>query len=119
VLSIVVNAPDIDYTLMPLGSVSNTKLSHLSLEDARIENPYPAAAFLSEIFPKVRTISSWSTHVASVSQRDAKKYKDRWDMVASLVETFAKVRQQERSNTEGRVTWDKLTRQCQHGDSGH
>lgn len=102
-LSIVINAPDIDYTLMPLGSVSNSKLSHLSLGDARIENPYPVAAFLSDIFPKVRTISSWSTHDTLVSQRDAKKYQDRWNIVAGLVETFAKVRQQERTNMQERV----------------
>jgi hypothetical protein len=99
-LDIVIDASVVEHTLdlAPTG-VRNTNISRLDLADSVIQDEHSVAVFLSDVLPNVKNIHSWhdaAAHNASVSLTEAKKYKDRWNMVASLIETFAKVREQER-----------------------
>jgi hypothetical protein len=100
VLNIVVDASSVDYTLdMRTTGVSNTRIFSLRLGDSVIQSAHSVAAFLSDVLPNVRVISSWgevAARRASVSLEDARKYQSRWQKVAALVETMAKVREQER-----------------------
>ncbi|KIM84066.1 hypothetical protein PILCRDRAFT_6373, partial [Piloderma croceum F 1598] len=99
-LGIVIDASVVEHTLdSPPTGVRNTKISRLDLADSVIQDEHSVAAFLSDVLPNVETIDSWqdsAAHNASVSLAKAKKYKDRWNTVAGLIKTFAKVREQER-----------------------
>jgi hypothetical protein len=106
-LNIVINASTVDYTLdMPPTGLSNTKITQLFLADSVIQNAHSVAAFLSDVLPNVRQIHSWNETVArnaSVSPAGAKKYRVRWLEVATLIETIAKVRKQERSSVREHI----------------
>jgi hypothetical protein len=98
--NIVINASVVEHMLdlLPAG-VRNTKISSLSLADSVIQDEHSVAAFLSDVLPNVKKIDSWhgaAAHNASVSRAEAKEYRDRWNMVAALIGTFSKVREQER-----------------------
>jgi hypothetical protein len=69
------------------------------LADSVIYNAYPVAAFLSDVFPNLRKIDSWSDAAArnaSVSMADGEKYRSRWRKVASLTKATVKVRKQKK-----------------------
>jgi hypothetical protein len=99
-LGIVINASVVEHTLdLPPTGVCNTKIFRLDLADSVIQDEHSVAAFLSDVLPNVKRIDSWhddAAYNASVSLAEAKKYKNRWNIVAGLIETFAKVREQER-----------------------
>lgn len=107
--SIVIDASVVEHILdLPPTGVRNTKISVLNLADSVIHDEHSVAAFLSDVLPNVKKINSWhaaAVQNASVFPAEAKKYRDRWNMVAALIKTFAKVRQQERrgmgKSTEG------------------
>jgi hypothetical protein len=60
-LSIVVDAPVVDYTLdMPPIGVANTEISVLSLGNSLVGGPSEVAALVSDVLPNVRKIISWT-----------------------------------------------------------
>ena len=98
-LCIVVDATVVDHSMDIL--VSNTKLDVLDLGDSVIDEPAPVAAFLSEIFPHLTSISSWNVPVTGrIAAEVRKKYSGRWDEVACLLKIFAEVRQMEKNKKD-------------------
>ena len=108
-LKFVINASVVKHTLnlLPVG-VHNTKMSSLSLANSVIQDELSVATFLSDVLPNVKKIDLWhhaAEHNASVSRAEVEECRDWWNMVAVLIGTFVKVREQERrgmqKSTEG------------------
>jgi hypothetical protein len=93
-LAIVIDAMVVDHVSdIP---VSNTKLDFLHLGDSIIGNPTSVAAYLSAIFPSLTSIYSWSFPIVQSGQ----KYRERWNIVAGLINISADARKTEKNKTD-------------------
>lgn len=68
------------------------RLRTLMVGNAYINSPCDTAAFLSDVFPALERIDSWSE-----CSPEHQVYKDRWDEVGKLIHYFTRVRMQERN----------------------
>ena len=90
---------DAQYTqLRSSPGLFDNSLTTLSVADSPISAPGIVAAFLSDIFPRIR----WITCHDDVDPGDTIETTRMWAEAGSLLETFAKVRLQERSRMETR-----------------
>jgi hypothetical protein len=89
-LSIKINATIIDdYEEKPGKGLYGDRLQKLNVFDSPIDDPARVAAFLSDIFPNVRNISS------TVRGAEMPVVGPKWDEVERLIPVFAAVRRQE------------------------
>jgi hypothetical protein len=82
----------------------NNTLTALSVADSPINDPAIVAAFLSDIFPRIESITyenEWWDSPGG-DPEDARETARMWEEVERLLETFAKVRLQESSRMETR-----------------
>jgi hypothetical protein len=80
----------------------NNSLTTLSVADSPINDPAIVAAFLSDIFPRIESITfdnDWRDYPDG-DPEDATETARMWEEADRLLETFAKVRLQERSRME-------------------
>ena len=100
-LGIVIDATKVDWNPIgkPGGGFSHTTLTELHMGDSRVTSATMVGAFLSDIVPRVTTITAWQT-VEMETREGGKKYQRRWEEVQRLLSTFAMVREQERQWSE-------------------
>jgi hypothetical protein len=91
ILSMKINATIIDdYEEKPGKDLYGGRLQKLCVSNSPIDDTARVAAFLSDIFPNVRNISS-----TAMSKREAEMLRPKWDEVGRLIPVFAAVRRQE------------------------
>ena len=83
----------------------DNSLTTLSVADSPISDPGIVAAFLSDIFPRIRLTTCQDDWLDDDDPWDTTETTRMWAEAGSLLETFAKVRLQERSRMETRCCY--------------
>ncbi|RDX53461.1 hypothetical protein OH76DRAFT_1313808, partial [Lentinus brumalis] len=108
-LSLYVNARDFNEATMALPRrLERSPLTSLHVGDSPISRPDRVAAFLSRMFPHLRSISHWKSH----EQSPEAEARDRdWNEVQRYISLFAEIREDERR-------WVELERDKEDKPSG-
>jgi hypothetical protein len=89
-VSINIDASDVNISeARPAGGTINASFDCLNIGDSPISDPIPVAAFLSDIFPKIKVIYKFDG-------RDLDE-NSTWRQVGPLIPTFVSIRSQERN----------------------
>ncbi|KAH7884321.1 hypothetical protein F5I97DRAFT_1440431 [Phlebopus sp. FC_14] len=91
----------IDATVVPKDPLAspntgvNDRITVIEIDDSPVESPGLVAAYLSAFMPRLKEIGSWADFKSRPMGPVEQGYREKWHLVARLVEAFTMVRSQE------------------------